>query len=152
MIILSIFSSRVFLRTRLIKLNGGKAKPYSLSQGSRNASVAILPGSDFYAMYRGSWWYSLDANRSRVGCPMCVTISWKTEASLNLVSLALVIFYCLILNFPPTKEVPVLTDCLILSLPGINRPGLVIVFVVVVNILAVDELAELLGHDIYQFC
>ena len=66
--------------------------------------------------------------------------------SLNLVPFALVIFHCLILNFPPTKEVPVLTDCLILSLPGMNRPGLVIVFVVVVNSLAVDELAELLGQ------
>ena len=66
--------------------------------------------------------------------------------SLNLVPFALVIFHCLILNFPPTKEVPVLTDCLILSLPSVNRPGLVIVFVVVVNTLAVDELAELLGQ------
>ena len=38
-----------------------------------------------------------------------------------------------------------MTDCLILSLPGMNRPGLMIVFVVViVNVLAVDELAELL--------
>ena len=33
--------------------------------------------------------------------------------SLNLVPFALVIFHCLILNFPPTKKVPVLIDCLI---------------------------------------
>ena len=57
--------------------------------------------------------------------------------SLNLVPFALVIFHCLILDFPPTKEVPVLIDGLILSLPGMNRPSLVIVFVVAVNILAV---------------
>ena len=64
--------------------------------------------------------------------------------SLNLVPFALVIFHCLILNYPPTKEGP--KDRLVLSLPGMNRPGLVIVFVVVVNSLAVDELAELLGQ------
>ena len=52
----------------------------------------------------------------------------------------------LTLNFPPTKGVPVLTDCLILSLSGINKPGLVIVSVAVVNILAADELKELLGQ------
>ena len=52
--------------------------------------------------------------------------------------------HCLILNFPRTKEVPVFTDCLILSLPGMNRPGLVILFVVVVNTLAIEKLAELL--------
>ena len=39
--------------------------------------------------------------------------------TLNLVPFALVILPCLILNFPPTKEVPFLTDCLMLSLPGI---------------------------------
>ena len=61
--------------------------------------------------------------------------------SLNLVPFALVIFHCLILNFPPTKEVLVLTDFLILSLPGMNSLGLVIVFVVVVNTLVVDEQA-----------
>ena len=33
------------------------------------------------------------------------------------------------------KEIPVLTDCLILSLPGMNRLGIVIVFVFVVNTL-----------------
>ena len=55
--------------------------------------------------------------------------------SLNLVLFALVIFHCLILNFPPMKEIPVLTDCLILSLPGMNRLGIVIVFVFVVNTL-----------------
>ena len=75
--------------------------------------------------------------------------------SLNLVSFALVIFHCLILNFPPIKEVAVLANCLILSLLGMNRPGLVIVFpkkqkvivfVVVVNSLTVDELAKLLGQ------
>ena len=53
------------------------------------------------------------------------------------------IFHCLVLNFPPTKEVSVLIDCLILSLSGMNRPGLVIVVVVVVNALAVEGLAEL---------
>ena len=36
--------------------------------------------------------------------------------------------FCLLTS---AKEVPVLTDCLILSLPGISKPGLVIVFVVV---------------------
>ena len=66
--------------------------------------------------------------------------------SLNMAPFALVIFHCLILNFPPTKEVLVLTDCLILSLPGMNRLGLVIIFVVAVNTLAVDKLAELLGQ------
>ena len=65
--------------------------------------------------------------------------------SLNLIPFILVIFHCLILNFAPTKEVPVLTYCLILFLPGMNRPGLAIVFVVVANTLAIDELAELLG-------
>ena len=65
---------------------------------------------------------------------------------LNLVTFALVIFYCLILNFTHTKEILVLIDCLIVSLPGMNRPGLVIVFAVVINTLAVDELAELLGQ------
>ena len=67
-------------------------------------------------------------------------------ASLDLLPFALMIFNCLILNFPHTQEVLVLTECLILSLPGINRPGLVIVFVVIVNTLAVDELAELFGQ------
>ena len=38
-----------------------------------------------------------------------------------------------------------LTDCLIPSLPGMNRLGLKTVFVVVVNTLAVDEQSELLG-------
>ena len=66
--------------------------------------------------------------------------------SLNMAPFALVIFHCLILNFPPTKEVLVLTDCLILSLPGMDRLGLVIIFVVAVNTLAVDKLAELLGQ------
>ena len=65
--------------------------------------------------------------------------------SLHLLPFALVIFHCLILDFPPTKEVLVLTDYLILSQPGMNGPGLMIVFVVVVNTLAVDDLAELLG-------
>ena len=65
--------------------------------------------------------------------------------SSKLVPFALVIFHCLILNFQSTKKVPVLRDCLILSLPGMNRPGLVILFVVVANNLAVDELAELPG-------
>ena len=55
------------------------------------------------------------------------------------------IYHCLISNFPQTKEVPVLTDCLIPSLPGMNRLGLKIAFVVVVNTLAVDEQSELLG-------
>ena len=59
--------------------------------------------------------------------------------SLNLVPLALVIFHCLILNFPTTKEVPVLTDCLILSLAAMNRLGLVTVFATVINALAVDN-------------
>ena len=68
-------------------------------------------------------------------------ISMHLFVSLNLVPFALVIFHCLILNFPPTKEVPVLTDFLILSLPGMNSLGLVIVFVVVVNTLVVDEQA-----------
>ena len=63
-----------------------------------------------------------------------------------MVSFALVIFHYLVLNFPPTKEVPVLIDCLILSLSGMNRPGLVIVVVVVVNALAVEGLAELFGQ------
>ena len=63
-----------------------------------------------------------------------------------MVSFALVIFHCLVLNFPPTKEVPVLIDCLILPLSGMNRPGLVIVVVVVVNALAVEGLAELFGQ------
>ena len=63
-----------------------------------------------------------------------------------MVSFALVIFHCLVLNFPPTKEVPVLIDCLILSLSGMNRPGLVIVVVFVVNALAVEGLAELFGQ------
>ena len=55
-------------------------------------------------------------------------ISMHLFVSLNLVPFALVIFHCLILNFPPIKEVAVLTNCLILSLLAINRPGLVIVF------------------------
>ena len=76
-----IFSLRFFLRARLIKLNGGKAKPYSLPQGWRNASVAILPKSGFHAMYQGSWLQNLDANRSRVVCPTYVAISQKTGAS-----------------------------------------------------------------------
>ena len=77
----SIFSLRIFLRTRFIKLNGGKAKPCSLlPQGCRNASVAMLTRSGFHAIYRGNWWQSfLDANRSRVGCPICAAISWKTK-------------------------------------------------------------------------
>ena len=66
--------------------------------------------------------------------------------SLNLVSFALVTFNFLILNFPPTKEAPVLTGCLILTPTGTNKPVLVIVFVVVVNALVVDEMVELLGE------
>ena len=50
-------------------------------------------------------------------------------------SFYVVIFHCLILNFPPTKEVPVLTNCLILSLPDMNRVSIVIVFVFVVKTL-----------------
>ena len=46
--------------------------------------------------------------------------------SLNLVPFALVISHCLILNFQPIKQVPVLIDCLILSLTGMNRIGLVL--------------------------
>ena len=76
-----IFSWRIFLKTRLNMLNGGKEKLYSPSQGWRNASVAMRPGSGFHAMSQGSWWQSLNANRSRFGCPICVTISWKTETS-----------------------------------------------------------------------
>ena len=77
----SIFSLRIFLRTRIIKLNGGEAKLYSQSQECRNASVVILSKSGFHAMYRGSWWQRLDVNRSRVGSVLCVTVSCKTEAS-----------------------------------------------------------------------
>ena len=39
-----------------------------------------------------------------------------------------------------------MTDCLILSLPGMKWFGVVIVFVVVVNTLFVDEQADLLGQ------
>ena len=49
-------------------------------------------------------------------------------------------------SLKPTKEVPVLIDCLILPLSGMTRPGLVIVVVVVVNVLAVEGLAELFGQ------
>ena len=62
----------------------------------------------------------------------------------NLVPFVLVIFHCLIFNFLPTKEVLVLTDCLILSLISMDTFGLVMVFIVVVNTLALDEQAELL--------
>ena len=77
--------------------------------------------------------------------PFHTPILMHLFVSLNLVPFALMIFYyCLILNFPFTKDVPVLTDCL-LSLPDINRSGLVILlFVLVLNTLGVDELAELL--------
>ena len=54
-----------------------------------------------------------------------------------------VIFHCLNLNFSPTKWFSVLTDCLILSLPSVNNPGLVMRSVVVVNTLAVDEVAPI---------
>ena len=77
----SVFFLKILVRTRLIKLHGGKAKSYSLFKGSRNISIAILPRSGFNAMYHGRWWHSLDANRSRIGCPMCVLISWKSETS-----------------------------------------------------------------------
>ena len=50
------------------------------------------------------------------------------------------------LTLSTPKEPHALIDCFILSLPGMNNPGLVIVFLVVVNTLAVDELAELLGQ------
>ena len=73
--------------------------------------------------------------------------------SLNWVPFVLVIFHSFIFHsilifhcFSPIKEVPVLTNCFIISLPGMNRPGLVIVFVVILNTLGVDELAELLGQ------
>ena len=66
-------------------------------------------------------------------------ISMHLFVSLNLVPFALVIFHCLILNFPTTKEVPVLTDFLILSLAAMNRLGLVTVFAAVINALAVDN-------------
>ena len=62
-----IFFFRIFLRTWLNRMKGGKAKLFSLSQGCCNTSIAILPGSGPCAMYRGSWWQSLDASRSRVG-------------------------------------------------------------------------------------
>ena len=58
-----------------------KSETVLQSQECRNASVVILSKSGFHAMYRGSWWQSLDANRSRVGCPLCVATSCKTEAS-----------------------------------------------------------------------
>ena len=65
---------------------------------------------------------------------------------LNLIHFALVIFYCFTLNFPLSKEVFVSTDYLILSLPSIKKPDSVIVSAVVINTLAIDELAELLGQ------
>ena len=54
------------------------------------------------------------------------------------------IFHCLILSFLPTKEVPVFTDCLNTISAWCEQAYLVVVFVVVVNTLAVDEQAELL--------
>ena len=36
--------------------------------------VAMLPGSGYHAMYRGSC-----AGWSRAGCPKCVAISWKSK-------------------------------------------------------------------------
>ena len=62
----------------------------------------------------------------------------------KLVPFASVIFHCLILSFLPTKEVPVFTDCLNTISAWYEQAYLVVVFVVVVNTLAVDEQAELL--------
>ena len=66
--------------------------------------------------------------------------------SLNLAPFGLVIYHYLTLNFQLNKEVLDLTDCLILSTSGMNQPGLVIVFVAVVNTLAADDLTELRGQ------
>ena len=56
------------------------------------------------------------------------------------------IFYFLNLGFPPTKQVAVLTDYLILCLSGMSKPGFVIVFAVALITLAAEELKELLGQ------
>ena len=53
---------------------------------------------------------------------------------------ALVFLHCLTLNYPSTKDASFLTDCLILYSPGMNKPYLVIVFIVGGNHLDVDEL------------
>ena len=43
---------------------------------------------------------------------------------------ALVFLHCLTLNYPSTKDASFLVDCLILYSPGMNKPYLVIVFIV----------------------
>ena len=55
-------------------------------------------------------------------------------------------FHGLTLNFPLAKKVPVLKNCLMPSLLGINKPGLGIAFTVVVNSLTLDELTKLFGQ------
>ena len=55
-------------------------------------------------------------------------------------------FHGLTLNFPLAKKVPVLKNCLMPSLLGINKPGLGIAFTVVVNSLTLDELTKLSGQ------
>ena len=49
------------------------------------------------------------------------------------------------LKFSTHQRSPCFDDCLIVYLAGMSRPGLVIVFVAVLNTLAVDELTELPG-------
>lgn len=55
-------------------------------------------------------------------------------------------FHGLTLNFPLAKKVPVLKNCLMPSLLGINKPGLGIAFTVVVNSLTLDKLTKLSGQ------
>ena len=79
----------------------------------------------------------------------CKTVQLNFDASVSVTkygSFCLSDFPLLTLNVPPTKEVAVLTDGLMQSVPSMKRSGLIILFVVVVIILAVDDLAELFGQ------
>ena len=63
-------SLRIFCRTLLTKLKGGKAynSEYRL-QSSKKQSIATAWGSGCHAQYGFNWWFSLDANKSMESLP-----------------------------------------------------------------------------------
>ena len=76
--IMLIWSFWTFLNALSIIDNSRKAYRNWYFQSCRNASVDSLQGSGRQAIYRDSWWQSLEWNRSNNGFPKWLQISSKT--------------------------------------------------------------------------
>ena len=76
--IMLVWSFRTFLNTLSIIDNSRKAYRNRYFQSCWNASVDSLQGSGRQAIYRDSWWQSLEWNRSKNGFPKWLQISSKT--------------------------------------------------------------------------